>query len=142
MRLRLYSDYALRVLIYAGQNGGRLVTVGEIAEVHGVAKDHLTKVVHHLGKAGYLKTVRGKSGGVRLMVPPDQIRLGEVIRTTEDDGAILPCLRETPPVCQLEPGCVARQAIAAGMAAFFTVLDGYTLADLLGAKASLPSTAA
>lgn len=133
MRLTLHTDYALRVLIHVGLHEGDLVTVNEIAECQGISKNHLTKVVHHLGRAGYLETVRGKHGGVRLLKRPEQIRLGALIRSTEEDFALVRCLREeeeTDP-CRMGGRCLAYQALAAGLTAFFAELDRYTLADVL-----------
>lgn len=138
MRLTLHTDYALRVLVYVGLREGRLVTIGEIADCFGISKNHLTKVVHQLGKIGYLETIRGKCGGVRLQYPPDQVRLGEFVRSTEGDFALTRCLREDdeeePIPCRLDHGCVARRAIAEGVSSFFAVLDRYTLADMLAAE--------
>jgi Rrf2 family transcriptional regulator, nitric oxide-sensitive transcriptional repressor len=144
MRLTLHTDYALRVLIHAGLSGGRLVTINDIALCYGISKNHLTKVVHQLGKAGYLETVRGKFGGVRLAQPPEEVRLGEFVRRTEDDFALARCMRdgaEAGPdrgdeVCRVEPTCVARHAFQQGLTAFFAALDHYTLADMLAAENS------
>ena len=138
MRLTLHTDYALRVLVQAGLCDGRLVTISEIAEFHHISKNHLTKVVHQLGKAGYLETVRGKYGGVRLLVDPEQVRLGQFIRRTEEDFALARCMRERDDVekrqCRLSASCVARQALTEALEAFFTELDRYTLADMLTAE--------
>jgi len=138
MRLTLHTDYALRVLVHAGLSDGRLVTISEIAEFHGISKNHLTKVVHQLGRAGYLETVRGKYGGVRLLVAPEQVRLGEFVRRTEDDFALARCMREHDEIelspCRLGASCLAKRALAEGVAAFFTELDRYTLADMLEAE--------
>lgn len=137
MRLTLHTDYALRVLVHVGLRPGQLVTINEIAECYGISKNHLTKVVHQLGKAGYLETVRGKYGGVRLAAAPEQVRLSDVIRNAEEDFAVARCLRddaagdEAP--CRLGTSCLARGALTAAMAAFFATLDGYSLADMLEA---------
>ena len=138
MRLTLHTDYALRVLVQAGLGDGRLVTISEIAEFHGISKNHLTKVVHQLGKAGYLETVRGKYGGVRLLAAPEQVRLGDFIRRTEEDFALARCMREHDAVetrpCRLDASCVARHALAQALEAFFEQLNAYTLADMLAAE--------
>jgi len=138
MRLTLHTDYALRVMIHVGMHQGDLVTITEIAQCHGISKNHLTKVVHHLGRAGYLETVRGKHGGVRLLKRPDQIHLGAFIRTTEEDFALVRCLRdredgdeEEEQPCRLRGHCLVTHALAAGLDAFFAELDRYTLADML-----------
>lgn len=135
MRLTLHTDYALRVLVYVGLRDGDLVTISEIAECYGISKNHLTKVVHQLGRAGYLETVRGKYGGVRLLVQPEELRLGEFIRRTEDDFALARCMRvPDEDQCMLQKSCVARQAFGEGLAAFFKTLDNYTLADMIAAE--------
>lgn len=103
MRLTLHTDYALRVMIHVGMRDGDLVTITEIAERHGISKNHLTKVVHRLGRVGFLETVRGKHGGVRLLKRPDQVRLGEFIRATEEDFTLVRCMR-----CGRGDGCLRR----------------------------------
>src|SRR6478672_11006356 len=80
MRLTSYTDYALRTLMFLALNRERLVTIGDIAETHHIAKNHLTKVVHQLGTLGYVETVRGRSGGLRLGREPEDIRVGDVAR--------------------------------------------------------------
>lgn len=136
MRLTLHTDYALRVLVHAGLAPGRLVTISEIAERHGISKNHLTKVVHQLGRAGYLETVRGKFGGVRLSADPATVRLGDVVRRTEEDFCLARCQRDggDGPDCRLATTCVARRALDEGLVAFFAALDRYTLADMLAAE--------
>jgi len=132
MRLTLHTDYALRVMIHVGMRDGDLVTITEIAECHSISKNHLTKVVHHLGRAGYLETVRGKHGGVRLLKRPDQVHLGEFIRAIEEDFALVRCMRcDSEDGCLLEGHCLANRALSAGLDAFFHELDRYTLADML-----------
>lgn len=144
MRLTLHTDYAIRVLVHVGLEPGRLVTISEIADSYGISKNHLTKVVHRLGRAGYLETVRGKSGGVRLSMAPEALKLGDLVRRTEEDFCLARCQAgaeaggmpaeedgEEAAPCRLEPGCLARQAFAEGLGAFFSALDRYTLADIL-----------
>lgn len=132
MRLTLHTDYALRVLVHVGLKDGDLVTINEIADSYGISKNHLTKVVHQLGRAGYLETVRGKYGGVRLLVKPEDVRLGDFIRKTEDDFALVRCMRcDAVDNCRLTSECIARKAMAQGLEAFFAELDRYTLADML-----------
>jgi Rrf2 family transcriptional regulator, nitric oxide-sensitive transcriptional repressor len=137
MRLTLHTDYALRVLVHVGLRQGELVTISEIADCYGISKNHLTKVVHQLGRSGYLETVRGKYGGVRLLVQPENVRLGAFIRRTEDDFALARCMREDDMEndnCLLQESCVAKRALGQGLAAFFLALDNYTLADMIAAE--------
>src|SRR5689334_7348583 len=95
MRLSTFSDYSLRVLMYLGMEPGRLATIAEIAEAYGISEAHLMKVIHNLGRAGFVETVRGKGGGVRLGCPPQKIVLGEVIRQTESDTGLAGCFSES-----------------------------------------------
>ena len=130
MRLTLWTDYALRTLIFVGAKRGRLATIAEIAESFDISKTHLMKVVNRLGQQGYLDTVRGKGGGIRLGRSPAEIRVGAIVRETEEDLAVMGCLAETG-FCRIEGCCVLRRALHEATLAFLQILDGYTLADLL-----------
>jgi Rrf2 family transcriptional regulator, nitric oxide-sensitive transcriptional repressor len=130
MRLTLWTDYALRTLIYVGAKGGRLATIAEIAESFDISKTHLMKVVNRLGRQGYIDTIRGKRGGIRLARPPAEIGVGAVVRETEEDLAVMGCLAETG-FCRIEGCCVLRHALREATLAFLHTLDDYTLADLL-----------
>lgn len=135
MRLTLHTDYALRVLVHVGLRGGDLVTINEIAESHGISKNHLTKVVHQLGRAGFLETVRGKYGGIRLLVDPHSLRLGDFIRRVEDDFALAHCLRDDRGGhCRVSASCLAKRAFGQALHAFFQTLDQHTLADMIAAE--------
>lgn len=136
MRLTLWTDYALRTLIYLGAKGSGLSTIAEIAASFGVSKAHLMKVVNKLAQQGYVDAVRGKGGGIRLGRPPADIRVGSVVRETEEDLAVMGCLAQTG-FCRIEGCCVLRQALQEATLAFLRTLDGYTLADLLGPHAML-----
>src|SRR5215472_15870306 len=105
MRLTLQTDFALRVLIRLGLDECRLTTINDIARSFGVSKNHLMKIVNDLGRKGYLETVRGRNGGIRLKRRPTDINIGEVVRDTEDELDILGCLRETG-YCRIEKVCV------------------------------------
>src|SRR6202045_4207092 len=136
MRLTLWTDYALRTLIFVGAKGGRLATIAEIAESFDISKNHLMKVVNRLGQQGDLDTVRGKGGGIRLARSPTEIRVGAIVRETEEDLAVMGCLAETG-FCRIEGCCVLRHALREATLAFLQTLDGYTLADLLAPGARL-----
>jgi Rrf2 family nitric oxide-sensitive transcriptional repressor len=136
MRLTLWTDYALRTLIYVGAKSGRLPTIAEVAESFDISKPHLMKVVNRLGQQGYIETIRGKGGGMRLARAPAEIRIGAVVRETEDDLAVMGCLAETG-FCRIEGCCVLRRALHEATLAFLHILDGYTLADLLAPRARL-----
>lgn len=130
MRLSAFSDYSLRVLMHLGGNTDRLTTIGEIARLHAISENHLTKVVHQLARAGYIETLRGKGGGMRLARAPREITLGEVLRHTETDFALVECFGQGSR-CQIEPACQLKSILEEALAALFRVLDGYTLADIL-----------
>ena len=141
MRLTLHADYALRTLMYLGLRPDRLASIQEIAAAHRISENHLTKVVHRLGRAGFIETLRGRGGGLRLARPAEAISLGAVIRATEDDLALLVCFAPdgTPAGDGLEGGgciiagaCRLRSTLAEALGAFLAVLDGRSLADLLG----------
>jgi Rrf2 family transcriptional regulator, nitric oxide-sensitive transcriptional repressor len=130
MRLTLHSDYALRVLIQVGLNGNRLTTIEEIAESFGVSRHHLMKVVNDLGQKGYLATVRGRHGGMRLKREPHDINIGQVVRDTEDNLNVVGCLEQRG-YCRIERACVLRGVLHDATDAFLAVLDAHTLADLI-----------
>lgn len=129
MRLTVYTDYALRVLMYATLHPDRLCTIGEIAAAYGISRNHVMKVVYELGVAGDIETVRGQQGGIRLARPPKDIVLGELIRRTEPEAALAPCFDCTA-YCAISPACRLKRALQQASEAFFAVLDGYSLADL------------
>jgi Rrf2 family nitric oxide-sensitive transcriptional repressor len=137
MRLTVYTDYALRVLMYVAVHVEPLPTIAEIAASYGISRAHLMKVAYELGQAGYIETVRGKKGGLRLARPPAEIGLGEVIRTTEPDFALVPCFEPTRSACVLTSDCRLRGVLHQAQAAFLDVLDRYALADLVTNSAIL-----
>lgn len=132
MKLSSFSDYSLRVLMYLGTIRERLVTIGEIAAAHDISEAHLMKVVHHLGRCGYIETVRGKGGGMQLRRPPQEIVLGDVIRKTESTLCFAECDAPAAP-CRLGGICRLRGIFDAALGAMLVVLDSHTLADVLGA---------
>ena len=139
MRLTIYSDYALRLLMYLAVMDDGLATIGEIADSYGISKNHLMKVAHELGVAGYVETVRGRGGGLRLSRAREAIRLGEVVRHTEPDMALVPCFAPVDGDCAIERCCVLKKALKRAGDAFLEVLDGYTLADLARPRSALRS---
>lgn len=139
MRLTVYSDYALRMLMYLAIKDDGLATIAEIADAYGISKNHLMKVAHELGVAGYVETVRGRGGGLRLARPRESISLGDVVRHTEPDMALVPCFAPVDADCAIERCCVLRKALQRAGSAFLDVLDGYSLADLTRPRGALRS---
>jgi Rrf2 family nitric oxide-sensitive transcriptional repressor len=137
MRLTTFSDYALRVLMYLGTRGDELATIGGIAAAYGISENHLMKVVHHLAQRGYVETVRGKGGGLRLALPPGEIGIGEVVRGTEESLALVECFEKEGSDCRIESACVLKGIFRKAADAFFAELDRHTLADLLRPAARL-----
>jgi Rrf2 family nitric oxide-sensitive transcriptional repressor len=137
MRLTVYTDYALRVLIYTAVHPEPKPTIGQIASSYDISRNHLMKVVYQLGVAGYIGTSRGKSGGLRLARRPEDIVLGDVVRRTEPDFTLVPCFDADNALCAITPGCRLRGVLFQARAAFLQVLDSYTLADLVENRAEL-----
>jgi Rrf2 family transcriptional regulator, nitric oxide-sensitive transcriptional repressor len=137
MRLTVYSDYALRVLMYLAVKQDRLATIAEIAESYDISENHLMKVAHQLGVAGYIETVRGRGGGLRLAKPVEAIGLADVVRTTEPDLAIVSCFKPVDAPCTIRPCCVLRRALEQARDAFMAVLQDYTLGDLVKPRTRL-----
>ena len=137
MRLTAYSDYALRVLMYLAVKRDGLATIAEIAESYDISENHLMKVAHQLGVAGYVETVRGRGGGLRLAKPIEAIGLADVVRYTEPDLAIVSCFRPVDAPCAIRPCCVLRRALEKARDAFMAVLEDYTLGDLVKPRARL-----
>lgn len=130
MRLTIYTDYSLRLLMYLALKDDGLATIAEVAGRYGISKNHLMKVAYQLGAAGYVETVRGRSGGLRLAKPAGAIGLGEIVRHTEPDMALVPCFKPVAASCAIERCCVLRKALDKARTAFIEVLDEYTLGDL------------
>lgn len=135
MRLTAYSDYALRVLIYLSVQDQRLATITEISQQYEISRNHLTKLVHDLGKHGYVETIRGKNGGLRIGRDPASISVGEVVRAMEKDRALVECFEPGSSTCRIASACMLAGAMQKALDAFFEVLDGYMVVDLLEPKA-------
>lgn len=130
MRLTTFSDYALRVLMYAGTVNDRLITIEETSKLYNVSRAHLMKVVNILTKTGYLKGVRGRSGGFTLAKRPEDINLGAVMRATEPDFDLVECFA-TGSKCTITRSCRLPNVLNEALTSFVTTLDCYTLADIM-----------
>ena len=138
MRLTTYTDYTLRVLIYLGMNQDRLVTIQDIADLHGISKNHLMKVVHQLGLSGLVETVRGRNGGMRLRKASAEINVGAVVRSTESDFFMAECFNQRSNACVYAPACALKGVLFQATEAYLAVLDGVTLEQLIKPAANLP----
>jgi len=130
MRLTNFSDYALRMLMYAAVRGGELITIEETAERYRISRTHLMKVANMLTNSGYLTAVRGRSGGLHLAMRPDQIGLGDIVRATEPDFDLVECFTKDGR-CRITPNCRLRGVLGEALSAFISTFDRYTLADLV-----------
>lgn len=133
MQLTKWTDYSLRVLMHCAANVGRAspVTISEIGQAHGISRSHLTKVVMSLAALGYVETTRGRGGGLRLLAPASETRVGEVVRHTETDFTLLECFDPALNTCRLAGHCQLECVLHEAMAGFLAALDRITLADLL-----------
>lgn len=132
MRLTTMTDYALRLLMHVAQSPERLCTISEIAQAHAISESHLMKVTHQLGLHGWLETVRGKGGGMRLAHAPAEIRLGAVVRSIEPDFNLVECLGSGNK-CALSGNCKLTGVLNGALQSFLAHLDDVTLQDLLPA---------
>lgn len=130
MRVTKFTDYALRVLIYlACKPGGELTTISQLAEAYSISVHHVRVVVHKLGQAGYINGTQGKGGGIELAQRPDEILIGEVIRSTEKDFFIVECFNPEGK-CAIVQACRLKHILGDALNAFIDTLDQYTLADI------------
>ena len=134
MRLTLYSDYSLRVLLYLASKEDESVTITELADFYKISRNHLVKVVHNLGLNGYILTTRGRNGGIKLARAAKEILIGEVVRSTEPDFDLLECFNPATDQCVITRSCSLKSVLFNAQKNFLGVLDEYTLADI--AKAS------
>lgn len=137
MRLTLMSDYAMRLLLYLANHPGRLCTVGEVARAHDISHAHLTKVAQLLTRRGWVQSVRGKAGGLQLARMPHDIVLGQVLRATEPDFALVECMGDNNR-CGLYGSCGLNRVLQQATSAFLQPLDRTTLADITPPAAVTP----
>lgn len=134
MRLTSHTDYAVRMLIFLALREGQLGTIREVASAYGISRNHLMKVAHELQGHGYLQTIRGKGGGLRLALPPEQIRLGELVRTMEPDLKMAECFG-CDNQCVITPSCQLKFVLDEALRNFLKVLDAYSLDDVTSPRA-------
>jgi len=134
MRLTRYSDFSLRVLMYLAVRPAHLATIEEISQAFGISKAHLMKVVHELGRAGFVETTRGRGGGLRLACALDEVTVGDVVRQMEDKLDLVECFDPATNRCLITPVCALRGVLEEALDAFLETLDGYTLEDLVSRR--------
>lgn len=132
MRLTLFTDYSMRVLLYLAARPDRLCSIAEVAGSYGISQNHLMKVVNELGRSGYVTSVRGRFGGIRLGKEPEDINIGALVRQTEDGFDLVDCGS-----CIIAPACGLTGVLKEALGAFLTVLDRYTLEDLMARRQDL-----
>ena len=135
MRLTAMTDYAMRLLMYVGRHPDRLCTIAEIAQAYGLSEPHLMKITHRLAQHGWLETIRGKHGGMRLARAPQDINLGAVVRDTENDLTLVECFASDN-ACTLSGQCGLTAIIHGALQQFLQHLDRYTLADIMPGPAT------
>lgn len=131
MRLADYTDYSLRVLMYCGTYPDRRITIADLAEDLELSRNHLMKIVNDLSRRGLVQTTRGRGGGVRLAVDPRDLRIGDVVRSTESDFRLVECFNDGASRCNLGPSCRLKPVFAEALQAYLDALDRHTLADLI-----------
>lgn len=137
IRLTAYTNYALRTLMFCALHPDRLVRMEEVSEAYGISKSHLMKAARQMGQLGYLENHRGRSGGVRLAMPPEKIVIGEVVRHTEGDLELVECFNADTNTCPLIGVCKLSVLFKAGLRAFLAELDKQTLADMVSDRKKL-----
>lgn len=130
MKLTVFTDYSLRVLVYLATRPERRATIAEIGAAYDISTNHLTKVVHHLGRRGWVRTIRGRGGGLALSGTPADIRIGSVIRDTEGLARPAECFAGAPGACAIASCCHLKGVLAEAAQAFYAVLDRYSLEDV------------
>lgn len=131
MHLTQFTDYSLRVLIYLGLHQDRMVSITQISEAYGISRNHLLKVVHHLSKAGLVNGIRGRSGGLKLAMKPEKIKIGRVVRLTESSFDLVECFSKENNTCPIAPSCKLKSIFSDAAKAFLAELDQHNLSEIL-----------
>jgi Rrf2 family transcriptional regulator, nitric oxide-sensitive transcriptional repressor len=130
MRLSLQTDFALRTLLFLAAKDGHH-SIAEIARAYGISKNHLMKVAQRLAAEGFIETVRGRSGGLKLARPANALNVGTIVRIMEDTGTFVECFNAATNQCVVTPACGLRHALGGALEAFLHHLDQFTVADLV-----------
>lgn len=138
MRLSVQTDYALRMLMFLAANDGQH-SIAEISARYGISKNHMMKVAQRLVAEGFVKSVRGRNGGLLLNQPADKINVGHVVRVLEDTGSFVDCFDADGKGCVVSPVCGLRHVFEDAIESFFVTMDGYTVADVVGDREKFAS---
>lgn len=130
MQLNAFTDYALRILVYAAARPDERCLTADVASAYGISRHHVVKVVNGLQHLGYIETTRGRAGGFTLAHAPEHIRVGDVVRRTES-SMLVECFDRHTNTCPLAQACGLKGALAEAFAAFLAVLDRYSIADMV-----------
>ena len=133
MRLSLQTDYALRTLMYLAVKDGHH-SIADIASAYGISKNHLMKVAQRLTAEGFVDSVRGRSGGLKLAQPPAELNVGAIVRIMEDTGAFVECFDAATNTCVVTPNCGLRHVLTGAVESFARHLDQFSIADLIPDK--------
>lgn len=131
MRLSLFTDYSLRVLMFGAMKPAESFSLTEVSAAYGISRNHLVKVVNHLSKLGYLETKRGRSGGIALGMKPEAVKLGLLVRRTENLPVMVECFDAKTNTCSINGMCRLKGVLAEAERAFYNTLDTHTLQDLI-----------
>jgi len=134
MRLNIQTDYALRLLMHLAVRPNELKSISVVSDYYSISKNHLVKIAQALSRLDVIKTVRGRSGGVKLIIPPEEINVGDIVRHMENDLVLVECFQGSNNNCQISPICRLKNILNDALAAFLKVLDNYTVADLIESK--------
>lgn len=140
MQLTFYSDYSFRVLFYLANMNKETATIAEISDFYHISKNHLVKVVHQLSQKGFIISLRGKGGGIKLAKKPDEIKISDVVRKTEPNFTLVECFNTKTNQCVITNACRLKGFLTEAMMAFFHVLENYTIADTLNNKLTMQIT--
>jgi Rrf2 family nitric oxide-sensitive transcriptional repressor len=130
MKLSLFSDYSLRILMFAAIKGESF-RVDEVTAAYGISRNHVAKVIHTLAQLGYLETRRGRGGGIQLARPAGEIHIGKLVRQTEDQPVIVECFDPATNTCPISGSCLLKGVLAQAVNAFYATLDRHTLQELV-----------
>jgi Rrf2 family nitric oxide-sensitive transcriptional repressor len=137
MRISQFTDYAFRLLIAVASRHPELTTIAQVAKAYNISHHHLSKIARELGRSGYLETVRGRHGGLRLARPAEEISIGAIARFAERGSPLVECFDERTNRCVITPACQLKFMLADAETAFFKTLDGHTLAEIIAHRRRL-----